>query len=81
MEQMARTGHYFPTMPRLFDGCHPLLGQPPCAPRKSPLTLVWPAQAPMVPESLLGLFKRICIESGKPEGTDILGESSTGDTT
>jgi TolB-like protein/Flp pilus assembly protein TadD len=81
MEQMRKTRHYVDILPRLFVLCHPLLDHPPCAPRKCRLTLTWPVQAPMVPESFVDLFKEIRIESGKPEGTNILGESSTGSTT
>jgi tetratricopeptide (TPR) repeat protein len=63
---------------RLNVECHPLLDRPPLAPRKSPLTLVWPLQAPMIDEARFSVFKEVRIESGRPEGTDVLGKSSGG---
>jgi non-specific serine/threonine protein kinase len=69
---------FVPIAARLNVECHPLLDRPPLAPRKSPLTLVWPLQAPMIDEARFSVFSEVRIESGRPEGTDILGESSVG---
>jgi hypothetical protein len=63
---------------RLVHACHPLLDQEKFGPRKIAMTLVWPLQAPMIDEARFALFKEVRIESGRPEGTDILGESSIG---
>jgi hypothetical protein len=61
---------------RLNPDAHAILDREPLAPRKSPLTLVWPLQAPMIDEARFALFRGVRIESGKPEGSDILGDGS-----
>jgi hypothetical protein len=57
---------------RLDDLMHPLLDLEPFAPRRSALTLVWPVEAPMIDRTRLRLFREVRIESGKPEGSDVL---------
>ena len=54
---------------RLDHACHPLLDREQFQPRVSPLTLVWPLQAPMIDEARFRLFKEVRIESGRPEGS------------
>jgi TolB-like protein len=61
---------------RLNPDAHAILDREPLAPRKSPLTLVWPLQAPMIDEARFALFRGVRIESGKPEGSNILGDGS-----
>jgi len=57
---------------RLDRLLHPLLDLEAFAPRRSPLTLVWPVEAPMIDRTRLRLFKEVRIGSGTPEGSDIL---------
>ncbi len=57
---------------RLDPLLHPLLDLQPFAPRRSPLTLVWPVEAPMIDRTRLRLFREVRIESGTPEGSDVL---------
>jgi TolB-like protein/Flp pilus assembly protein TadD len=57
---------------RLEPMMHPLLDRKLFGRRRSDLTLVWPLQAPMIDETRHRLFKRVMIETGKPEGSDVL---------
>jgi serine/threonine protein kinase len=59
-----------PTFLRLEPSLHSLLDQPPLAPRRSAMTLVWPLEAPMIDRARFRLFKEVKIESGLPEGSD-----------
>jgi serine/threonine protein kinase/tetratricopeptide (TPR) repeat protein len=61
-----------PVIIRLDALLHPLLDHEPFAPRRSSLDLVWPLEAPMIDRARLGLFRQVRIESGLPEGSDIL---------
>jgi len=72
---LRRTGsvNYVPMMLRLEPACHPMLDHEHFGPRVSPLTLVWPLQAPMIDEARFRLFNEVKIESGRPEGSDFLG--------
>jgi TolB-like protein/Flp pilus assembly protein TadD len=57
---------------RLEQDLHPLLEREPFAPRRSPLTLVWPLEAPMIDAARHALFREVRIESGLPQGSDVL---------
>jgi tetratricopeptide (TPR) repeat protein len=57
---------------RLDGKLHPLLDLEPFAPRRSKLGLVWPVEAPMIDRTRLRLFREVRIESGMPEGSDVL---------
>jgi serine/threonine protein kinase/tetratricopeptide (TPR) repeat protein len=61
-----------PVMLRLEPLLHPLLDLEPFAPRRSPLGLVWPLEAPMIDRARFQLFTGVRIQSGRPEGSDIL---------
>ena len=61
-----------PAILRLDPLLHPLLDLEAFAPRRSPLTLVWPVEAPMIDRTRLRLFKEVRIGSGTPEGSDVL---------
>ena len=63
---------YPPVLARLIDLLHPLLDLEPFAPRRSKLGLVWPVEAPMIDRTRLRLFREVRIESGTPEGSDVL---------
>lgn len=63
---------YAPTIMRLNDLLHPLLDLEPFAPRRSKLALVWPLEAPMIDRTRFRLFREVRIESGMPEGSDVL---------
>ncbi len=63
-----------PVMVRLEPALHPLLDLPAFAPRRSPLTLVWPVEAPMIDPARLALFKEVKIASGTPGGSSVLDE-------
>ena len=52
------------TMIRLRPELWPLLDDPPFAPRRSPLTLVWPKEAPPPPEGMDQVFQEVRFESG-----------------
>ena len=57
---------------RLEPLLHPLLDLEAFAPRRSELELVWPVEAPMIDRTRLRLFREVRIESGMPEGSNIL---------
>jgi TolB-like protein len=61
-----------PVLMRLDDLTHPLLDLEAFGPRRSELGLVWPVEAPMIDRTRLRLFREVRIESGRPEGSDIL---------
>ncbi len=61
-----------PMLLRLDPELHPLLDREPFAPRRSPATLVWPLEAPMIDAVRFALFREVRIESGLPQGSDIL---------
>jgi len=63
-----------PVLLRLDPLAHPLLELDAFAPRRSPLTLVWPVEAPMIDRTRLRLFQDVRIGSGTPEGSDVLAE-------
>ena len=58
-----------PCIIRLNPELHPLLDHEPFAPRRSPLTLVWPLEAPMIDAARHALFKDVRIESGIPQAS------------
>jgi len=55
-----------PVRLRLKPALWPLADQPPFAPRRLPLTLVWPAEAPPPPPGIEDLFASIRYESALP---------------
>jgi hypothetical protein len=57
---------------RLDPELHPLLDREPFAPRRAAVTLVWPLEAPMIDAARHALFRETRIESGMPEGSDLL---------
>jgi serine/threonine protein kinase/Tfp pilus assembly protein PilF len=61
-----------PCMARLEPELHPVLDHRPFAPRRWNVTLVWPLQAPMIDEACYSVFREVRIESGRPQGSDIL---------
>ena len=62
-----------PVLTRLDPLLRPLLDHPPFAPRRSTtMDLVWPLEAPMIDRARFKLFRQVRIESGLPEGSDIL---------
>jgi serine/threonine protein kinase/Tfp pilus assembly protein PilF len=62
-----------PVLARLDPLLHPLLDHAPFAPRQSTsMDLVWPLEAPMIDRERLKLFRQVRVESGLPEGSDIL---------
>ena len=65
---------FAPLIVRLDEMLHPLLDLEAFAPRRSNLDLVWPLEAPMIDRTRLRLFRQVRIESGLPEGSDILAE-------
>ena len=64
------------TMARIEPGLHPLVGRPPLLPRKWDTTLVWPLEAPMLPASVLPLFREVRIESGQPQMSELRSSSA-----
>jgi serine/threonine protein kinase/Tfp pilus assembly protein PilF len=63
---------FLPCLVRLDPALHPLVDREPFAPRRSPLALVWPLEAPMIDAARHALFREVRIESGLPQGSDIL---------
>ena len=61
-----------PTLARLDPALHPLLDRMPLAPRRWDAALVWPLEAPMIDAARFKLFKEVRIESGLPQGSDVL---------
>ena len=61
-----------PLLVRLDPTLYPLLDLAPFAPRRCDLGLVWPVEAPMIDRVMLKLFREVRIESGTPEGSEIL---------
>jgi len=61
---------------RLDPELHALLDREPFAPRRAPVTLVWPLEAPMIRPACHALFREVRIESGVPQGSQppFLGE-------
>ena len=57
---------------RLDPEVHPLLDREVFAPRRSSATLVWPLEAPMIDAARHALFREVRIESGAPQGSDLL---------
>jgi serine/threonine protein kinase/Flp pilus assembly protein TadD len=72
----GRIPGFLPILVRLEPDLHPLLDREPYAPRRLDHTLVWPLQAPMIDEARHALFRHVCIESAKPEGSQMLGTES-----
>ena len=64
-----------PTIARLDPGLHPLLDRAPLAPRRRDTTLVWPLEAPMIDAARHRLFREVRIESGLPQGSDVLSSA------
>jgi len=56
---------------RLDPELHPLLDREPFAPRRAPVTLVWPLEAPMIDAARHALFREVRVESGMPQGSDL----------
>jgi serine/threonine protein kinase/Tfp pilus assembly protein PilF len=65
-------GELGPVSVRLDPALRPLAGHPSFAPRRMDATLVWPLEAPMMDPACFALFRDVRIESGRPEGSDIL---------
>ncbi|MEZ4650458.1 MAG: protein kinase [Candidatus Eisenbacteria bacterium] len=65
-----------PMVFRLESPCHPLLDRAEFGPRVCPWTLTWPLQAPMIDEARFQLFREVKIESGRPRGSELLGNST-----
>ncbi len=61
-----------PCLARLEPELHPLLDRAPLAPRRWDAALVWPLQAPMIDGARHALFREVRIESGMPQGSDVL---------
>ena len=61
-----------PVIMRLEEQLHPLLDLEAFAPRRASFDLVWPVEAPMIDRARLRLFRSVRIESGTPEGSDVL---------
>jgi len=59
----------FDILPRIEPALHSLLDHPPYAPARLERTLVWPAEAPPVPESVAELFTGVRVEPGRITGT------------
>ena len=57
---------------RMTPDVHPLLDHEPFAPRRMAATLVWPLEAPMIDAARHRFFREVRIESGRPEGSDVL---------
>ncbi len=57
---------------RLDPELHPLLDRERFAPRRASVTLVWPLEAPMIDAARHALFREVRIESGMPQGSDLL---------
>jgi serine/threonine protein kinase/tetratricopeptide (TPR) repeat protein len=55
------------TTVRLSPDLWPLLDEPPFAPRRSSMTLIWPKEAPAPPEGLEELYAGVRFESGIPQ--------------
>jgi len=68
--------HVMPTFARLVPELHPLLDHPPLAPRRREITLVWPLEAPTIDATRHALFRDVRIESGIPQGSDLLGRDA-----
>jgi hypothetical protein len=60
-----------PMLVRLDPELHPLLDEPPFAPRRRDLALVWPLEAPMIDAVRFALFREVRIESGRPLMSEI----------
>jgi len=65
-----------PTAVRLYSDLHALLDQPPYAPRRRAVSLVWPLEAPKIDAARHALFREVRIESGIPQGSDSLEVTS-----
>ena len=61
-----------PCVARLERELHPLLDHRPFAPRRWNATMVWPLEAPMIDPACHSVFHEVKIESGRPQGSDIL---------
>jgi serine/threonine protein kinase/Tfp pilus assembly protein PilF len=59
------------SMVRFDPELHPLLELDRFAPRRAPMTLVWPLEAPMIDAARYALFREVRIESGMPQGSDL----------
>ncbi len=64
--------HLAPILARLDVGLQPLLEHAAFAPRVSPLTLIWPLEAPMIDAARHRMFREVRIESAMPDGSDVL---------
>jgi serine/threonine protein kinase/tetratricopeptide (TPR) repeat protein len=56
-----------PVLVRLHPQLWSLLDDPPFAPRRSSMTLIWPQEAPAPPEGVEELFAGVRLESGIPQ--------------
>jgi hypothetical protein len=72
LKRALTTRAYLPMALRLEHGCHPLLDQDEFSPRKAPMTLIWPLEAPMIDRKRFALFEDVRIKSGRPDGTSLL---------
>jgi serine/threonine protein kinase/tetratricopeptide (TPR) repeat protein len=59
-----------PTTIRLYGPLNPLADREPFAPRRSPSTLIWPLEAPMMSAQVHALFREVKIESGRGESSE-----------
>jgi serine/threonine protein kinase len=57
---------------RLEPDLHPLLDHDHFAPRRLDGALIWPLEAPMLPAAVHAVFREVRIESGLPQGSDII---------
>jgi hypothetical protein len=64
---------YVAILARLDADLHGLLSLEPLAPRKLDAVLVWPLEAPAIDAARHALFREVRIESGLPQGSDVLG--------
>jgi len=64
-------GEMAPISARLEPDLHPLLDEPPYAPRRMDAALVWPLEAPMIDAARHAVFREVRIESGRPRGSDV----------
>ncbi|MGE5176043.1 MAG: protein kinase domain-containing protein [Hyphomicrobiales bacterium] len=60
-----------PWIVRLEPELHALADRAPYAPRRAPVTLVWPLEAAMIDAARFALFQEVRIESGLPQGSEV----------
>ena len=65
---------FIPWFARLDPELLPLMDLPQFAPRRLDGTLVWPLEAPMIDAARHAVFREVRIESGLPQGSDVLSK-------